>query len=187
MASIAAQRKAEEDEEKKTSATWKMVIIVTAYDCQEPLLVASARKAYTEMQKMGYDLTDFEKREWKLKAIMKMLKEKKIPPWCHDNPSITPEILAIYSDLWKEIRDKKTERATAYGEVDQTDPHHNAKWMAVMVVACHSSYPECRQQMILAARMAYSKFLEAGETLADYYDDQTVADMLWTLIPYTRK
>jgi hypothetical protein len=164
-----------------------LTIILVASDLLTSSMIDSGRKAYKELRKMDYDLENFDLQPNRMEKITEMLKEKKLPPWCDANPSRTQETDRIYADLWKEARNQKAALATAYGETDRSDPYHMAKWMSVMMVACNASYDECRTQRILAARSAYAKFLEAGETLEDYYDEQVVADMLQTLLPYTRK
>jgi hypothetical protein len=170
-----------------TIETYLLMITIFVASDFSATMIHSARLAYKYLQRIDYDLEDFGLQPDLIERLKKVLKEKKIPPWCYANPSRTPKIDEIYADLWVETRNQNAKLATAYGETNRSDPYHIAKWMSVMMVACKASCDECTDQRILAARSAYAKFLEAGETLEDYYDDQVVADMLQTLRPHTRK
>ena len=187
MDSIAAERKAEEEEDNKADAYRHMGTIITADDFKTPHMVELARLAYKEMQKKGFDLPNFDLPPRRVLSIQKMLKEKKKVPWGHDNPDRTPEKDAIFQAVLKETGKNSVEVANAYAAAKPSDPYHKTKWMALMVAACGATHDECRNQRNLAVRSAYAKFLAAGDTLEEYFDRETIEDMLWTLIPYTRK
>ena len=175
-----------------TAAANLLSTITTAVDSPTPQKVDLARIAYTKMRKSGFDLTDFKLPSHAIESIRKMLKEVRMPPWGNGrHPLRTPEEVAmnkqLHENAWKDTANNSVALVTAYANAEEDDPYHLVKWMSATCVGCHVPFDELGNERMRAAKRAYDKFLEAGETLEEYYDTQTCADMLQALKQFSPK
>ena len=179
-------------DEQNAAANLLMSTITAAVDSPTPRKVDSARLAYKKLLERGFDLKTFDLSSHAIESIRKMLKEVRMPPWGNGrHPLKTPEEVAmnkqLHENAWKDTANNSVALVTAYANAAEDDPFHLVKWMSATCVGCHVPFDELGNERMRAAKRAYDKFLEAGETLADYYDTQTIADMLQTLKLYTPK
>ena len=179
-------------EEQNAAANLLMRTITAAVDSPTPKTVDSARLAYKKLLERGFDLKTFDLSSHAIESIRKMLKEVHMLPWGNGrHPLRTPEEVAmnkqLYRNVWDDTRNQSVALVTAYANAEEDDPYHLVKWMLATCVGCHVPFDELGNERMRAAKRAYDKFLEAGETLADYYDTQTSADMLQALKQFSPK